>query len=332
MSMALDGTIMARARAEYAKENERRAAAFRRRCAELTEKLPELAVIDGRIRELMTETFRLALSGEQDVEQKVGVLAERSEALQQRRRDLLRENGYPADFLDEKYACEKCEDTGYVNMAPCECLMALYRREQSRELSSLDHLAGETFNTFSLSWYSPEKQGAFSPRERMKTVLEGCRAYAENFGPKSGSLLLTGGAGLGKTFLSACIARTVSEKGFSVAYQTAGESFAAYEGLRFGRTADPDAARDMLRRLEECDLLVLDDLGTEMTTAFTVACLYELVNTRLTSGKSTVISTNLDPSELAGRYSEQIASRINGEYVVLRFYGEDIRLQKRRMK
>ena len=162
----------------------------------------------------------------------------------------------------------------------------------------------------------------------MEIIYETCIEYARKFGPKSMNLFFNGAPGLGKTFLSACVARVVSEKGNSVVYDTAGSVFAKFEKYKFLRSDDQDEAHSEVKRCLECDLLILDDLGTEMTTAFTVSALYELINTRLVTSRKTIVSSNLTPQDLRKRYSEQIMSRLEGEYQVLTFCGDDIRLKK----
>ena len=192
-------------------------------------------------------------------------------------------------------------------------------------------LGGQSFETFSLSWYSDTYDPALgiSPRKNMARILEICRSYAETFSQDSGSLLLTGDPGLGKTFLSAAIAREVGGKGYSVVYDTAAHVFEQFEAQKFSREEDEETSADVERVLQ-CDLLILDDLGTEMVTAFVQSALYRIVNTRLMEKKSTILNTNLTPGELGRRYSPQIASRIEGEYQILPFLGEDIRKLKRR--
>ena len=175
-------------------------------------------------------------------------------------------------------------------------------------------------------WY-----GGQCSRENMEKLYKVCRDYAQNFGRYYfDDLFLSGSTGLGKTFLSACIARTVSENGFSVVYDTAGNIFAQFEIQKFSRDGeDAREARDGTRRYLGCDLLILDDLGSEMTTPFVQSALYQLINTRLTAGARTVISSNLTMDDVRRRYSPQIASRLEGEYRVLPFFGQDIRIQRK---
>lgn len=332
--MALDGKLLARAKDILSQRRRRGEAELLRRQAEVYEKAPRVKVIDGDMRTCMLDVIAAALSHGDSAEEEVERIGKENLFLQRERAAALTAAGFPEDYLDPKPMCSRCGDTGYIGSAPCSCLMELYHREQAKELSSLLSIGEQRFENFQLKWYDGEKDpgSGISPREQMSFVYTACKTYAENFGARSGNLLLTGGPGLGKTFLSACIARTVFERGFSVVYATAGKIFGDFEAVRFMRPDDYAAAKDELRRYEACDLLIFDDLGTEMTTAFTVSSLYDIINTRLVSGKKTVINTNLGISDISGRYSPQIASRLAGEYQILPFYGRDIRILKKNTK
>ena len=192
-------------------------------------------------------------------------------------------------------------------------------------------LGSQGFENFNFDYYSsvPDSDLGVSPRTNMERVYDICQDYAHEFSPKSGNLLLTGGTGLGKTFLSASIARVVSASGHSVVYDTAGHIFARFEAQKFGRD-DGENADTAVSRALGCDLLILDDLGTELMTSFVHSAMYQIVNTRLITGKKTVISTNLSPDELGRRYGAPVLSRLQGEYQMLLFFGEDIRRQKRK--
>ena len=248
--------------------------------------------------------------------------------LQRERVQLLASLGYPADWLEEKPACTQCGDTGYVQGGVCPCLRAYYAREQLAELSRLLPLGEDSFETFSFDWYDSTVQPAFgvSPRENMERNFDVCRDYAYQFDRGGGNLLLSGGTGLGKTFLSACIARVVSENGFSVVYDTAASVFSRFEDAKFRRD---DGGSEDADRCMKCDLLILDDLGTEMTTAFVQSALYQIVNGRLMEKRATIISTNLAPEEIGSRYGRSVLSRLEGDYEILPFFGEDIRRLKR---
>lgn len=328
--MSLDGKLLARAKARLDQrraENEDSAA--RRREAAYA-KNPRIRDIDRRLRETMARAVAAAVMGGGDPTEALDSIKEENLDLQERRGMELLRAGLPMDYLDEKYICPKCRDTGYRGTELCSCLMDLYRDEQRRELSQLLKLGQETFDSFDLSCYSeiPDPVTGVSPRAVMETVYDFCSEYARNFSDNSLNLFLQGATGLGKTFLSTCIAKVVSERGFSVVYDTASGVFSRYEDEKFGRS-DISDARAGIRRLETCDLLILDDLGTEFATAFVASALYTLLNTRLTTGKKTVISSNLSVPELSARYSAPIMSRLLGEFYVLKFAGEDVRLRRR---
>ncbi len=300
---------------------------LRARRDEVYKKLPEMARLDQELRSLVPKAALTALRSGGDVGPAIDAIAQRSLELQRRGRQLLREAGYAENYLDEIYSCALCRDTGYRNGGVCPCLDALYREEVRKSLSSLIKLGNESFEAFDLSYYSdhPDESG-YSPRHEMRMVLDYCRLYAEKFVPGADNLLFQGGTGLGKTFLSACIARVVSEKGFSVAYETSVACLNAFELQKFSRdTESGEAAQELIQRYLGCDLMILDDLGTEMTGGFAMSALYTLINVRLCEGKTTVISTNLTDEELARRYSPQIVSRLKGEYKELRFRGSDVR-------
>ena len=259
---------------------------------------------------------------------------EENQELQRERAVLLGGLGLPEDALDDRPACPLCGDTGWQGAKMCRCLRELCTQEQIKELSKLLDLGGQSFDTFRMDYYSqtPYPGWGTSPRGNMELIYDVCLNYAAKFG-RFGmkNLFLSGPPGLGKTFLSACIAREVSAKGFSVVYDTAAHIFQQFESGKFGREnpyeEDPD--REINRYLN-CDLLIMDDVGTEMLTSFVQATFYRIVNDRLVNGRKTVLSTNLPAEEIGRRYGEAVLSRIQGEYQILRFFGEDIRLLKRK--
>ena len=294
---------------------------------------PKLERLDRQLQQTMAQLVAAALRQGEDPAQAVRAVKEENLAIQQERAVLLGALGLPEDALDDKPACPLCGDTGWQGAKMCRCLRELCAREQIAELSKLLDLGEQSFDTFRMDYYSQTPwPGGTSPRENMELVYEVCLNYAQKFGRfPICNLFLTGAPGLGKTFLSACIARTVSEKGHSVVYDTAGNIFAQFEARKFQRdSADGQEARDETRRYLNCDLLILDDLGSELVTQFTQSALYELVNSRLVGERHTVISTNLTLEEAARRYPPQIASRLEGEYHALHFFGDDIRLLKKR--
>ncbi len=327
--MSYDGKILRRAAEQYESDKAARSAQFAARREKLFCQIPELEEIDRQLRGTMSEIISSALRRGTDPLPAIRVIRDKNLSLQQRRAELLRQAGYPEDALEEKPSCPLCGDTGYRGGEMCRCLRQYYSREQIRELSKLLDMGGASFETFSFAWYSSEPgELGISPRENMERNYDICQDYAYQFGPRSGNLLLCGEPGLGKTFLSACVARVVSENGFSVVYDTAAHVFSRFESDKFQREDGEDAQSDV-NRCMQCDLLILDDLGTEMTTSFVQSALYQIVNGRLLSGKKTLINTNLSLDEIQRRYSPQIRSRLEGEYQILPFFGEDIRPRKR---
>ena len=244
------------------------------------------------------------------------------------RADLLRKNGYPADYTEPRYECDKCHDTGYVGIHMCSC-MRKRLTEAGMASSGLSGLMNkQSFENFSLDYYRNDlKELAL-----MRSNFENVKHYAEAFAikpdaPQPESLLFLGGTGLGKTHLSTAVARRVIERGYDVYYNSAVGMISDFEFRRFGNgVAQSDG--DNTARYTECDLLIIDDLGTEVVNQFTLSCLYHVLNTRLNLGKPTLISTNLTSAELRKTYSDRITSRLMGEFTLVPFYGTDIRKQK----
>lgn len=328
--MAYDGKILRRALQRFEEDRRQRDERFQERREGVFRRQPRLREIDGELRATMSRILATALRRGSDPRAAVEALKKQNLGLQEERRLLLEQLGLPADCLEEKPACPLCGDTGYRNGGMCRCLRAYCAREQQRELSRMLDLGNQSFETFSLEWYSETEDPALgvSPRENMDWIYKTCRRWAAAFGPGSGSLLLTGDPGLGKTFLSAAIAREVSGDGWSVVYDTAVHIFDRFEARKFGREAGEEIEADVERVLD-CDLLILDDLGTEMTTPFVQSALYTIVNGRILNRRATILSTNLRLEELSRRYTPQTVSRIEGEYQVLPFFGEDIRRLKK---
>ncbi|MDR1131893.1 MAG: ATP-binding protein [Oscillospiraceae bacterium] len=330
--MSYDGKILARARDMIAGRRRANAETLARRRAEVLARSPAVMAAEAEITGLISAVASGALKKGFDAGTAVSGVRADCEALLRRRAELLERAGFPADYLDEKYDCALCRDTGYVLGKPCGCLNAVYKAETVRELSSMLSIGDQSFERFDLSLYDDtyDREHNDSPRALAEAAFTICREYAANFGKKSANLLFRGGTGLGKTFLSASIARVVSEKGFSVVYDTAVSVVGAFELQKFDRGgADAEEVASRVRRYMDCELLLLDDLGTEMITGFAQSALYSLVNGRLLSGGKTVITTNLGGEELRRRYTPPLVSRLEGEYIALSFAGRDIRTVKR---
>lgn len=320
-------TVLNRARARLLQQNEQNETVSQARLAQAYAQLPRLREIDRSLRGTLAKLTEAIFRNNGDPSAEVNQLREENLLLQKERQRLVAEH-LPEGFLIETPNCPHCGGSGYVGSKMCTCLQRLCRQEQQRELSALLPTGRECFKNFSLEVY-PDRfypEYGTSARTLMQRNLNFCRKFAQDFHPDSMSLLFSGATGLGKTFLSACIARQVTENGHSVVYAIAGKLFADFETVKFER-ADPELLQDYYK----CDLLIIDDLGTEMTTQFVTAALYEIVNSRLLEQKSTIISTNLNENDLESRYGGQIASRLVGSFRVIYFLGDDIRRYKKRL-
>ena len=324
-NMALDGKLLARARENLENLHANNVAEHYLRQEKIYSRIPEIERIDTRLRTQMTELVGLTIRGGAELNTAIKTLEDESLALQAKKAELLVERGYGMDYLDDIFSCPACRDTGYVGGKMCSCLKAMYNAEVTRELGTLLKNSDECFEKFDLSLYG-------DARESMEIVYNTCREYANSFSDRSMNLMFQGGTGLGKTFLSACIARVVAGNGHSVCYDTASSALEAFETKKFSRDAQAaENAAVKVERMLDCELMILDDLGTEMPTPMSVSALYTLINTRLVNGRKTVISTNLTDAELSKRYNPQICSRLEGEFTKLPFFGSDIRLTKKEM-
>ena len=327
--MAYSAQIVSRARQQLTAQKDQREAKLRQNLQQAYKEQPRLLDIDRQLRRSMTVAAQTVFTQGGDPREAMEQVRKENLALQAERAQLIADNFAP-DFLDENPACPKCGDAGYVGSTMCSCLRQLCAREQKQSLYKLLG-AQMQFADFRLDYYPEQidRSHGVSPRKIMELTLRLCRDYANGFQEGIGNLLFVGNTGLGKTMLSACIADTVTDKGYSVVYESAPQLFAKLEKNRF----DPDdQSRAAAAEYAGCDLLIIDDLGTEMPGNFVTAALYALLNDRLLANKSMIISTNLNIEEIAKRYSPQIASRMQGSFRGLTFVGEDIRVLKSRGK
>lgn len=295
-----------------------------RRTDEILRKIPEAVEVERQLRSVCLSILRI--KGNE----------ERSECLQQIRkqtddantmmRRILTENGYPADYLETHYSCTKCCDSGFVGGERCDCLQHEIMMITAELMNKRSRLSLCSFSTFSLAYYDDLPPDEYTA---MKWNYVRCKQYAANFTPGlSGNLFMVGGTGLGKTHLSLSIASVVLEKGFSVIYDSVGNLFHALEQEYFNRD---EAYDDTLETLLDCDLLILDDFGTEFDTSFSRSQLYTILNSRINSAKSFIVNTNLTEKELQDKYGDRILSRLISSES-LYFCGKDIRLKKRQSR
>lgn len=278
---------------------------------------PRIREIENKLLKIGMETTLAVFSGNKE---KLETLKIQCLKLNEEKKKLL-----AGSSLNVPYACEKCRDSGFFEGHYCDCVKREAKAIQFKRLSSVAPFEECRFSTFSLDYYSTDStDGKVSPRVRMEKNLNYIKRFAENF-PTGENLLLVGGAGLGKTHLSIAAANAVIERGFGVFYSSADYLLTKLERERFGRSGNNYKYYDAI---EECDLLVLDDLGTEFLNQFGKAAIYDIINTRILAKKPVIINTNLFMDELAERYTPRISSRLIGNYTSLLFDGSDIRQQK----
>lgn len=290
--------------------------------------IPEIERIDEEIKKIGIEITQSIFKEPEKGKELLHLLKERLNNLKKKKAYLLRSNEYSEDYLDPKYECNICKDTGYVNGRRCKCFDQKLINIYYKQSTIADILKRENFSNFSFEYYSDKPYGDKpSPRNNMKEIVEFSLNFIKNFDTSSESLFFYGDSGLGKTFLANCIAKELLDRGKSVIYRTAPDLI---EGLRRNKlNPDSTSYNEYLDLLKECDLLIIDDLGTESITAFSLQEFFNILNARLLLGKKFIISTNLPLSEIMAIYPERIYSRIFGHFKLLNFYGEDIRLKRK---
>ncbi|MCL2397964.1 MAG: ATP-binding protein [Defluviitaleaceae bacterium] len=294
----------------------------------LYEKLPQVKKIDQELAGMGLAMAKLVLRRDDSAAQ-TEELRRRGEELATARRQLLYDNGYDDTFFEEVYNCVACKDTGFAENTHCHCLKQRLVAKYY-EMSNLARvLERENFDAFNINYYSDAADPAYgiSPRDNMQRVWAASLKFVENFDKNFENLLFYGHTGLGKTFLSNCIAKELLDSGKTVLYTTAAQLFKLVEEHRFNRAAAENPG--YLGIVATVDLLIIDDLGTEFGTIVTTSELFNFINSRLLGRKSTIISTNLTPGELEEHYDDRITSRIYGEYTLLQFFGDDIRIAKK---
>ena len=323
--MAYSAEVIRRARERLAQAREDRESENRQHLAQAYEKCPRIRQIDLQLRRTMAQAAQAAFRKGSDGRAEMDAIRQENLALQQERAQLVGQY-FEEGYLDDSPICTVCGGSGYVGSNMCECLRELCRQEQKKELTFLS--AGkDRFEQFSLDYYPDRLDPVMkvNVRSLMERNLQMCRRYAATCSEKSPNLLFSGDTGLGKTFLSACIARVVADRGYSVVYESASHLFGKLERAKF---YNDEQARQDSQRYTDCDLLIVDDLGTEMPSQFTTSALYTLINDRILYGRPMILSTNLNTEDFSRRYSSQVASRLNGNFQRVPFLGEDIRAKK----
>ncbi len=292
------------------------------------EKLPALKELHHSISSLSVAQARKLLDGDKTALLK---LRTRVAELSEEANALLLTGGFPKDYLELHYDCDDCKDTGYIGNEKCHCFQNMIIN-MLYEQSNLKHvLQKENFDTFSFSYYSPNYIDSETGHSSMATIQDAyleAQKFVDTFGKEFHNLFLYGTPGVGKTFLSNCIAKELIDRSHSVIYLS---SFQLFDTLAKGTFDKDGQAGKISKHLLNCDLLIIDDLGTELVNSFTSSQLFLCLNERLLNRKPTIISTNLSLNDLSDIYSERIFSRITSNYTLLKIIGDDIRLKKKLM-
>lgn len=313
---------------EYTKCQHRNRHEHERRYAEVTEAIPEIRDLDASISTLSMEAAINALDGDESA---LTLLHLNIEQIKEEKAELLTSSGFPVDYLDPIYTCPDCKDTGYIDNQKCHCFKKALVKELYAQSNIKDILEQENFDTFSLDYYPDDiidPMTERTPKDNIREILTKVHHFIDHFDEEHGNLLFYGNTGVGKTFLSHCIAKELLETSHTVVYLTSMELFDILGRYTFGRNQHDDEKEATLSYILDCDLLIIDDLGTELTNSFTSSQLYHCIDSRLVREHSTIISTNLSFDELTARYTERIFSRLMSSYTLLKVCGKDIRLVK----
>ena len=284
--------------------------------------LPEIDEIQRQLSNIGMEISRLYFF-KGDVNEKVDELRKKSEALIKKRGEILVKNGYKENALSPEFVCPVCEDRGFIGGRLCNCHRQILKDLMRVEVGRWAPLDSCTFDNFSLDYYSKKPlENTVVPYERAESILNSTMKYAQNFSKDSKNLIFLGGTGLGKTHLSLAIANVVINRGCSVCYGTSQNICEELISQSFGRDGDYYYTK---ARVLESDLLILDDLGTEVDGKYNISEIYNIINSRILSGRPTIISTNLGWDELEDKYDQRVTSRLTGKYIIMEFFGTDIR-------
>ncbi len=291
------------------------------RIQEVYAKIPEYKALDSSVADISLEQGRRLIDGDVSA---LPALKDKLREIAARKKELLKEGGFAEDYLEPVYSCSECKDTGYIDGAKCRCLKQAITRYLYAQSNIENVLKKENFDTLTYDYYDD------SELPLMKNIIEGCRAYVRDFDTGYENLLFYGDVGVGKTFLTNCIANELLGSGHSVIYFTA---FQLFDTLAKYAFRQQDVSEDISRVHEDifdCDLLIIDDLGTEMTNSFVLSQLFLIINERDNRKKPTIISTNLSIEDISERYSERTFSRIYGKYKMIKPSIKDLRIKIKR--
>ena len=298
------------------------------RCQEIYARLPVVRQLEAEIAERSVACAKKLLEGDKSV---LDRLKEDLKDLREQKSLIIRAAGYPDDYLELHYRCPDCRDTGLIDGRKCHCFLQAQMKLLHAQSNLEDVLERENFNALSYEYYDDTEilsQLGITNAAYMRRVVAGCREFVRDFDKKHDNLLFTGSTGVGKTFLTNCIARELMDDFHSVIYLTASDLFDVFSRNKFDYDNAEDM-KDMYRFILDCDLLIIDDLGTELNNSFTSSQLFYCINERMNMSRSTIISTNLTLARLRDSYTDRVTSRIMSGYRIIPLYGGDIRLLKK---
>lgn len=327
--MGYSSQVVKKVREEFEHKREKAVRLSKEHQEQAYAKCPVLREIDMSLAATGLSVFKASIGGSEGLEERIKAVKEENRHLQETKRQLLKTVGLPEDFTDIKYQCDKCNDTGYIGVDMCKCMKKALVKEAYLSSGLGKMLTTQTFSNFSLDYYNDERIGTnASDRENMEAIVASAKAYVSDFG-KSGresNMFFMGTTGLGKTHITTAIAKGVIDKGYDVVYDSVMNIVRAFEMERFEKD---EYAKGDVSRYFDCDLLIIDDLGTEMQNSFTQSCIYNLVNTRINSDMPMIVSSNIsDTATLLKEYDRRITSRFIGSFKFYKFVGQDIRIQK----
>lgn len=297
---------------------------------EIYDKIPEMKHIQDEIIQLSANQARFELLHPDETDQTLSIYMQKKKNLQEKKAKTLEANGYPANYLSPIYKCKSCKDTGYIDNEPCNCLKQRRIALLYKNSNLMDILKSENFDTFSAEYYDDEninKNLSLTPRQNIIKIRDICLNYVNNFDEAYSNMIFYGPTGVGKTFMTHCIAKALLDTSHTVVYLTSLQLFDILEKNKFDKSDESTTLSEQVSYILKSELLIIDDLGTELVNSFTASQLYQFIEERHLNRRATIISTNLSFHELRDRYSERIFSRFTGYYDFYMLVGDDIRIK-----
>jgi DNA replication protein DnaC len=317
----------------YERKRDKAESELEYRIKDVYSQIPEIKSIDDEVSKIGLELAKLVLLNPQDKDSIIAQSKDKMHELKLKKEELLNRYNVPNGYLDLQHSCNVCKDKGFLqNGHKCNCLKQEIINEAYKMSNLSRMLENQNFNNINTNIFSDEifEDSNISPRQNFLQIVSTCESFVFNFDRDNDeNLLFYGDTGLGKTFMCNCIAKSLLDRGHLVIYQTAFKMFEIIEDYKF-KNSENHISKDNYDNLFDCDLLIIDDLGTELTNSFTNSELFNILNTRLLTGKKTIISTNLSPMQLGSNYAQRIFSRIFDRFKMVKFIGNDLRWENKK--